>query len=97
MTAGLPKGSAPKLRDIASRIDAHLKRMQADSKINGVLPGREIRPFWNAGAFVAGRFVGVRYVSFQGETNLTKADALAYLAALDSGQNVKHYALKAHR
>lgn len=80
--------TTPKLRDVAGRITAHLKRAEAAQPKDGkALPGR----LFNAFSRVAGSRVGVRYVSYQGETFLRKDDALHYLRWLDAGNVGKHY------
>jgi hypothetical protein len=79
-----------KLDEIASRINAHLKRFEADPKIN-VARGGNLRPYYYAGAHRRGRFVGVRYVSFQGVRSISKADAERYLAWLDAGNEGRHH------
>lgn len=84
------------LVEIAQRIAAHLTRFEADKgprgvnwwhdgKVNGT------RPFFMTGAAKSGRYVGVSYVSYQGPTYLTKAEAARYLAALDAGFVGRHY------
>lgn len=84
----------PKLREIAARISAHLKRFEADKTINAVDPSRKmaIPPYHQAGAVASGRWVYVRYVSFQGNANLSRSDAERYLAWLDAGNVGTHYA-----
>ena len=81
-----------KLQEIAAGIDAHLKRFERDPEINRArVPGREsIRPYFNAGSGTSGSKVRVTYVSFQGSTNITKAEAAHYLAWLDAGNAGRH-------
>jgi hypothetical protein len=76
-----------KLSEIAARISEHLKRKEASQPKNSAEPG----DYYRACAWAAGSRVGVRYVSFQHETFLTKADALEYLAWLDAGNIGRHY------
>lgn len=78
---------AMKLAEIAARISAHLKRFEADPVINRPRDGKEggVRPYWMAGSWSSGRYVGVRYVSYQGASHLTKQEALDYLEWLDAG------------
>ena len=78
------------LQEIARRINAHLKRFEADAAINIVTPG-SIRRFYNVGAGRSGNRVWVTYVSFQGGAGLKKADAMRYLAWLDAGNVGCHY------
>jgi hypothetical protein len=80
-----------KLQEIADRIKAHLDRFESDKTINVAKDGRSIHPYYNANASVAGRYVRIVYVSFQGETNLSKSDATEYLQWLDAGNVGKHY------
>jgi len=44
-----------------------------------------------AGASASGRFVYVRYISFQGSSHLSRDQAEAYLAYLDSGKTGRHF------
>jgi hypothetical protein len=81
----------PKLAEIASRINAHLKRFERDRSGINKLDSHGLQPYYNAGAFPAGRYVGVCYINYQGVTNLTKADALKYLAKLDAGYVGRHW------
>jgi hypothetical protein len=80
-------------KEIAARLDQHLKRMEADPAINVlIMPGKEsYRLFWNAGAIALGRYVGVTYIRYQGHRSLTRDQAAAYLAWLDAGNNGRHY------
>lgn len=48
-------------------------------------------PYFQPNAYQAGRYVGVCYISFQGASNLSKADAEKYLAWLDAGNVGRHY------
>lgn len=79
------------LKEVAVGIDKHLKRFEADPEINKVRPPKTISPFYQAGAWSSGRYVGVRYVAFQGHTSLTKQEAMDYLGWLDGGHVGKHY------
>ena len=78
------------LTEIAAKINAHLMRFEADKTINANAKGQ---PYYHAGCCRAGSYVQVKYVSYQGETNISRADALAYLAWLDAGNVGKHYAM----
>lgn len=80
-----------KLKEVAAKIDAHLSRFEADPKINALSSSSKIHPYYNACAYVAGRYVGIRYVSFQSTDKITKAEAEVYLAWLDAGNVGKHY------
>jgi hypothetical protein len=78
-----------KLADIASKIRAHLKRFEADPKIN--TKRRGLSRYYGAGAHASGARVGMRYIAFQGVTYVSKADALRYLAWLDAGNVGRHF------
>lgn len=71
-----------KLAKIAARIDKHLDRMAATTH-----KGK----FFYPAAHHAGRYVMVRYVSYQGTHSMTKDEAAAYLAWLDAGNNGRHF------
>ncbi len=82
------------LTETAARISAHLKRFEADDGINrskrqGAYLGT--KPYYGAGAIRSGRFVGVKYVSYQGRYNLKRDEAEAYLAWLDDGNVGRHF------
>jgi hypothetical protein len=83
-----------KLADIASRISAHLKRFENDPVINAerLNGGMRTTPYYHAGAYSAGRYVCVGYISYQGTRTLTKDEAIAYLAWLDAGNVGEHFA-----
>lgn len=85
--------STMKLREIAARIDAHLKSFEADPKINARHRMYGTTPYWGAHCWwVPGSSrVSVLYVSYQGRSTMTKAEATAYLAWLDAGNNGYHY------
>lgn len=81
------------MKEIGARIDAHLKRFEADPKINvDRSPTKTgLHDYYNAGAGGHGRFVYVQYVAYQGNSTLSKADALKYLAWLDAGNVGRHF------
>lgn len=82
-----------KLTEIAARIDAHLRRIEADPKLNPPRPTHSnTRAFYNARAWGAGAYVRVSYVSYWNvATSLRKDGALKYLAWLDAGNVGYHY------
>ena len=84
------------LAQIAAQIDTHLKRFERDPKINKVDKKKRsgLHPFYYAGAWAGGRWVYVKYIDFQGSSNLSRAEALAYLAWLDAGNVGQHYEMK---
>lgn len=85
------------LKEIATRIDAHLKRFEQDKEINRYKDSRSLdglHPYWRAGAWVGGRYVRVCYISYQGTSALTKQQAEQYLAWLDAGNVGSHWKCK---
>lgn len=82
-----------KLAEIAARINAHLKRIETDPKLNPWDRGKVggTKPYYCSSACAAGRYVLVVYIVYQGYSALTKDAALAYLAWLDAGNVGRHY------
>ena len=80
-----------KLAEIAGGINAHLKRFEADPKINPPAENDGFRPYYYASAGVAGRWIDITYILFQGWSHLSKADAWRYLAWLDAGNVGRHW------
>lgn len=80
-----------KLSEIAARINAHLQRFECDKTINEPYGEHKCVSYYNANSWASGNRVGVRYISFQGETYLPRAKALAYLEWLDAGNVGRHY------
>lgn len=78
------------LRETASAINAHLKRMEADPTIN-TKHAHGMSRYYNAGAWVAGRYIGVKYVSYQGNSYLPRETAEHYLERLNAGEQIKHF------
>lgn len=83
--------------EIAAKVRQHLARFEADPEINRPRgENMKLPPYYKANCWSSGRYVGVRYVSFQGDFHLSKADAIVYLAWLDAGNIGRHWkALKA--
>lgn len=92
MTTPRPLRPPKTLIDYAVRIRAHLERFERDPKVNAVNKATNLHPYYHANAWSNGRRVCVRYVVFQHESSLTKEEAAAYLARLDAGEVVKHFA-----
>ena len=78
-----------KLKEIASGIATHLKRFEADPKINVQGAGGH-KKYFGARTYVGGSRVFVYTVSYQGAKSLTKHQAEGYLKWLDAG-NVGTY------
>lgn len=76
-----------KLAEIASKIHAHLARMEAEQPKKDRAGGG----YWNAHASAVGNGVSVRYVGYQGSTHLPKKLAEAYLWWLDAGNSGRHF------
>lgn len=85
-TQPIVSAATVKLSELADRIHDHLRRFENDPKIN-----KEGDRYFHSGAFRAGRFVGVRYVSYQCQHNLTRLEAIKYLEWLDAGNVGKHW------
>ena len=85
-----------KLQEIADRIYAHLKRFEADRKINKTDTKYKTSPYYCVNAFRSGSRICVSYVTYQGGTMMKKAEALEYLAWLDAGNVGTHYDMR-HR
>ncbi len=86
------------VKDIAARINAHLQRFEADPEVNRYqcptpeqTEGSALRPYYHARAWALGGYVRVTYISYQGSSSLTKANAGKYLAWLDAGHEGRHY------
>lgn len=84
----------PKLAEIAARIGAHLKRFEADPKVNRVFGKFKTHTYYCVECCTSGPRVFVTYVGYQGNSSLTKAEALAYLEWLDAGGVGKHWDAK---
>lgn len=82
-----------KLKDIAKEIDGYLKKFEADPKTNTgrYNPKAGLHEYYNAGCSSRGRFVCVWYISYQGNSSLTKAEAIEYLDWLKAGNIGRHY------
>ena len=80
-----------KLAEIAAGINAHLKRFEADPKLNPPAGKYGNSLYYHARAYVGGRWVYVAYVSYHGSSNLSKADAERYLDWLNAGNIGRHW------
>jgi hypothetical protein len=81
------------ITQIAAKIDAHLKRWQADPAINKTIHQREMRlkTFCMAGCHRAGRFIQITYVSYIGHHSLVKFQAEKYLEWIEAGNVGYHW------
>jgi len=82
--------------DIAKRINDRLKWLEKnDNPVREGSYGKSPR-FWNAGAYRAGRYVKVWYISYQGSANLTFDEAERYARYLvkQGGNNTHHQAFR---
>lgn len=88
-----------KPKEIAERINAHLKRLEADPELNAQRwytnsKGERHssgRPFYGAWARGGTKLVSITYVAYQGTTKLDADAAQAYLEWLDAGNAGTHY------
>lgn len=70
------------LRELAERINAHLKRMERGGLLVGLA---------QAGAYyLGGARIRITYVSRAGGTTITRPKAASYLAWLDAGHYGRH-------
>ena len=84
-------------KEIAERINVYLERFEKDPVINKVLlnkGGMRLPPYYSAYAVFNGKTVEITYISYQGSSNLTKAEAEQYLTALDNGFIGKDFGIK---
>jgi hypothetical protein len=94
---------------LGQKINAHLRRIEADPKLNPskrfdkdakewVLDAMGVRDYYGAQAHGDRHRVWVIYVTYQGGSRLSIEDAEKYLAWLDAGNVGTHYqALKGLR
>ena len=82
------------LTEIGKRINAYLKQFENNPNIN-IMNSYDMRPYYNACACRVGRYVSVKYVSFQQGHTLTREEAERYLKWLEAGNvGTHHEALK---
>jgi hypothetical protein len=84
------KPQGPTLTEIAARIAAHLRRLESSRTTNPVNKWKTTK-YYYAFARRAGNRVRITYVTHQGGDNVTRDEALAYLAKLDAGFTGKHW------
>ncbi len=88
------------LTETAKRIARHLVRFAATpsvaskSWIDSKGEKRELTLFWHPVCYRAGSRAMVKYVTYQYESSMTKAEAEQYLAWLDDGNVGRHYDAK---
>lgn len=79
------------LTEIAARIEAHLKRFEADPGIDADRP-KLFKRYFQPSALRRGNRIGVIYIiSHQYERRLSRAEAERYLTWLDAGNVGKHW------
>lgn len=82
-----------KLADLAEKIDAYLKKWEADKVgVNKADSGGH-RKFYCANACAMGNRIAIKYVSFQGSSRLSRGEAERFLARLDGGYIGSHHGL----
>lgn len=81
------------MAELAHAINEHLKRIEADPKLNKKRKSQDMDTRWLycSGAGHSGSRVFVCYVSYQGQNSLTREEAEKYLAALDAGKVARHF------
>jgi hypothetical protein len=85
------KDGRMKLQALADAINAYLKRFAADPTLSKE-PGRSHSRFWNAQAYYpGGAKIRVIYVSYQGNSTLSKDQAERYLKRLQEGFVGRHF------
>lgn len=80
-----------KLSEIASKIHAHLQRFEVDPVINKYKEGTTLSPYYNVNCYATSKQVHVTYISFKGNSGLSKKDAEKYLTWLDAGNVGRHF------
>jgi hypothetical protein len=80
------------LQETASRIQAHLRRMEKDPTINVVHEATKLKCYYNASACCpkGGRKIRVSYISYQFTSTLSREEAERYLSWLDAGNSGTH-------
>lgn len=81
------------MQALAARINVHLRRFEADHKINtNTKPDRTgLARFYNAWCGASGSRIFTTYISYQGQSSLTRTEAQRYLAWLDAGNVGRHF------
>lgn len=82
-----------KLKEIAEKINAHLKRWEADPVINkNTKPDRSgSSDYYDARAWASGARVGIQYIGYQGFSHMSKAEAEEFLSLIEGGYVGKHF------
>lgn len=80
-----------KLAELAKRIGVHLQKFAELERHKPATAGAQLGKYYNPTCWAAGSRLGIRYVSYQTNSYLSKADAIAYLDWLDAGNCGKHY------
>jgi hypothetical protein len=80
-----------KLELLAREINQHLRRFEQDGKINIDRSGDGLHDYYGAGATATGQRVRVVYISYQGNSLLTREEAQEYLRWLRAGNVGRHY------
>lgn len=80
--------------ELARRINAHLRRFEADPAINVRNETYKTVPYFHAGASSSGGWVQVVFVSYQGRTSLKYDDAERYADWLDAGNVGTYFTMK---
>jgi len=76
-----------KNKEIAMKIQEHLSRFEEA----GYKTIRGDNKYFYAHSWSAGRYVAIKYISYQCQSNLSNAEAEKYLDWLDAGNIGKHF------
>ena len=80
------------MKELASRINAHLKRFEADKKINAINPIYKTSSYYYAWAtYTSGSRIQITYLAYQGPSHITREEANIYLKWLDAGNVGRHW------
>lgn len=97
LTAKQGKALVSLAQGAAAAISVHLRRFERNPAINQLDPKYGTLAYFNAGAAAVNyNNIHVWYVSYQGQTKLTRDEAIAHLSWLDAG-NVGSHAIMAYR
>lgn len=78
-----------KLGQLAGEIATYLQKFEHDPTVN-TRNKYGTMPYYNTHAWVAGRYVQLRYISYQHTYSLEKRDAIKYLEWLRAGNIGRH-------
>ena len=80
-----------KLKEIARELFKYLAEFERLENIEHKGDRRYLGRYYNVNVWSGGRFVYVKYISYQIETAMTKSEATEYLEWLRAGNSGRHY------